>query len=77
MNSNYHKITRVLSQIINHKNSFDVSSRIIMLSTVNDYYQENDNKIIELESEVNLLRNEIKNLKKNINTLNKNKNGSY
>lgn len=66
MNSNYHKLTRVLSQIINHKNSFDVSSRIIMLSTVDDYYQENDNKIMELESEVNLLRNEIKNLKNNI-----------
>ena len=62
---NYHKLTRVFSLLMNSNPKLNIIERMEIISSVNEYLMVNENKIIEMQKQINKLNDEVNNLKTN------------
>ena len=69
MASQYNKLTKVFSLLVNSNPKLNIWDRMFILGSVNKYFMENEYRIRELETnfenKIQKLSNEIDNLKNN------------
>ena len=49
---NYHKITRVISLLVNTNTKFNIVDRMSIIANVNEYFLSLENRIRELEKQI-------------------------